>query len=148
MIKAVVFDMDGVLVNSEYYWGIVERDLLPELGVAYSAQTRAAMLGKNLTSAVETLRQMNPTLTEEKIRSTFMNAAIPIYGEQVELAKGAIELLTSLREKHIHIGLASSSPVTWVDMVLDRFQLRSFFEVVLSTETHHIIGKPDPAIYL
>ena len=72
-----------------------------------------------------------------------------IYGEKVSLIDGFRELLVAVREKGVSVALASSSRRSWIDIVLDRFELRPYFDAVVSVEDlEPIRGKPAPDIYL
>ena len=71
-----------------------------------------------------------------------------IYGQKVSLIEGFAELLSILNKNKIPVALASSSPKTWIDIVLQRFHLLESFKVVVSADELEGDGKPSPAIYL
>ena len=71
-----------------------------------------------------------------------------IYGKKVSLIDGFTELLTALNADNIPVALASSSPTSWINIMLERFNLRGSFRVVVSADALEGVGKPSPAIYL
>jgi HAD superfamily hydrolase (TIGR01509 family) len=71
-----------------------------------------------------------------------------IYGQKVSLMPGFQESLSMLRANRVPVALASSSPMSWINIVLDRFDLSHAFDVVVSADELDGRGKPSPAIYL
>ncbi len=86
--------------------------------------------------------------TKEQFLAIYQEMANEIYGQKVSLMEGFAELLSTLNKNNIPVALASSSPGSWIDIMLQRFGLRESFKVVVSADELAGKGKPSPAIYL
>jgi beta-phosphoglucomutase len=148
--KAIIFDMDGVLVNTEPHHTIIEKRLFAHLNLNISDEEHRSYLGKsslqmwneiiinhNLPYTAEELAQRN----SEEIITYFSNL------DEIGLMPGISELLEDLFIKGIPMALASSSDVKTIDILLSRTGLRKYFLHIVSWE---IVGKskPEPDIYL
>ncbi len=145
--KAVIFDMDGVLVDSEINWHKYESNVWEELGIVQVDEVRAAILGKRLSDVVKIVSGYAPGHDVLFIRQTFDQMADKVYADS-SVMDGVAELLEFLREKGVRIGLASSSMQRWIDLFFAGNSFKKYFDVVLSGESLDLPGKPDPAIYL
>ena len=144
--QAAIFDMDGLLIDSELYWGKAEEAMWPKFGLSRSPSLSQEILGLNLTDTCIVVQKYRPDLSAEFIKSVLNAAAEGVY-RQAELLPGAHKLLTDLKHTGTKIGLASSSPQAWIDLFLDKYGLQHFFDEVLSTEGLHLPGKPAPDVY-
>lgn len=146
-MQAVLFDMDGVVVNSERYWVAREKnDILPRT-VAEEVPIEE-VTGLNVRDLYAHLDAHYETLVDEKeFVALYDEAAGEVYCEAAELLSGFEALVTALQDQGAAVGLVSSSPVRWIELVLDRFDLVNTFDVVVSAE-HVDRGKPNPAVYL
>lgn len=145
-MQAVLLDMDGVVVDSERYWVARERDdILPrtvaeEVPIEEVTGLNVRDLYAHLDADYETL------VDEEPFVAIYDEAAREVYRESVELLPGFETLVADLQDRSFTVGLVSSSPVRWIEFVLDRFDLEDTFDVVVSAE-HVDRGKPDPSVY-
>lgn len=147
-LKATIFDMDGVLVDSEIQWSKLEKEFYPKLGVDLNNGFQKEILGLRLKDTINLIRsKYNPEISEKEAYDLYNDAAKKIYTEFCNLIPGTEKLLQILKNKNIKMGIGSSSPMEWIDYVLNRFDLKDFFDFVYSTETMDLPGKPDPAIY-
>lgn len=148
MIKAVIFDMDGVMIDSEPLWEKTERILLSRRGIDYSPEYRDRIVGLNQrdsgTLLVETFNLKEPV---DGIISERVEILTSIYEEELELVPGLLPLLDEIRNTDYLLAVASSSPMRVIKFVLDMFSLNEYFPVVVSGECTDY-GKPHPAIYL
>ena len=154
LIKAVIFDMDGVLIDSERLWEKSESLLLERNGLGtnadYRERHRKKIMGLDQKDSVKLLKeffglpQPFEEILEERIR-----ILLELYETQlVSLADGVRELLDALnRERDIRTALASASPMRVIEFVLGKFSLENSFEAVTSGECVER-GKPRPDIYL
>lgn len=144
-MSAVLFDMDGVVVDSERYWPELEAEIVfpevvpdqdvdPEEIMGMYYQEIYDYLAENYEVAVE----------RERFLELFEEAARELYGERVTLMGGFEELLSDLQAEHIAVALVTSSPHHWIDVVLDRFEL-TFDAVVSAADVER--GKPAPDVY-
>lgn len=148
--KAVIFDMDGVLIDSEPLHISVESKMLKELGILLKQEVYAKFAGTTSLSMWKTIvsefsLDENPEdLAAENNRRFVKELSI---SDQVETFDGVVEVLSSLNKKGIPVALASSSSSIIVDAVLNRFNLKHYFNaVVTGSDVQH--SKPNPEIFL
>jgi HAD superfamily hydrolase (TIGR01509 family) len=148
-IEAVVFDMDGVLIDSEPIWRAVERRVLARVGIHVTDQDLERTMGVPIQEVVEQWHRRRPW--DEPDRREIVRAIVEGVAEAVErevaLNPGAREAVRYFRKLGLRLALASSSPRRLIDAVLALSGLAEAFEVVLSAEEEER-GKPDPAVYL
>jgi HAD superfamily hydrolase (TIGR01509 family) len=146
-IAAVVFDLDGVLLDSEAAWVKVKKEFTEETGGHWKEQAQWDMLGM---SSIEWSRYMHDELgvpvPPEQISSAVADRLAQQYREQLPLIPGALEAVRSLA-RHWPLGLASSSNRNVIDLVLQAAGLAEAFEATVSSEEVGA-GKPAPDVYL
>jgi HAD superfamily hydrolase (TIGR01509 family) len=144
MIEAVVFDLDGVLIDSEPVWEQVRRQLVAEHGGHWAPDAQRRIMGMSTGEWARYLSEdLGVGLPPETVAALVTERMAARYTEQVPLMPGAVEAVAS----RWPLGLASSSPPSLIGTVLDASSLRASFAAVMSTEqVAH--GKPAPDIYL
>ena len=146
-IAAVIFDLDGVLLDSEAAWVKVKKEFTEETGGHWKEQAQWDMLGM---SSIEWSRYMHDELgvpvPPEQISSAVADRLAQQYREQLPLLPGALEAVRSLARQW-PLGLASSSNRNVIDLVLQKAGLADAFEVTVSSEEVSA-GKPAPDVYL
>jgi HAD superfamily hydrolase (TIGR01509 family) len=148
-MDAVIFDMDGVIVDSEIHWKTTEGFFLQSLIPTWSEHDQDRIIGLGVLDLYALLTNTyHLQKTKEQFLEIYQEMANEIYGQKVSLMEGFETLLNALNSKNIPVALASSSPTSWIDIMLDRFSLRDSFKVVVSTDELAGQGKPSPAIYL
>ncbi len=147
MIEAVVFDLDGVLLDSEQVWDEVREELVKERGGRWHEQAQTEMMGM---SSVEWSRYMHDELglpePPEEISAEVVQRLDEVYRKRLPLIDGAREAVERLAARW-PLGLASSSNREVIDLVLDLSGLAGFFRVTVSSEEVPR-GKPAPDVYL
>jgi haloacid dehalogenase superfamily, subfamily IA, variant 3 with third motif having DD or ED len=146
-LEAVVFDMDGVLVDSEEIWDEARRKLALERGLAWPASAQRDMMGM---SSLEWSRYMHERvgLTEapEEISAEVVSRLEDLYWQHLPLMEGAVQAVERMA-KRFRLGLASSSNRPIIELVLELAAVADYFEVTVSSEeVEH--GKPAPDVYL
>ncbi len=148
-MDAVIFDMDGVIVDSEIHWKTVEGYFLQSVIPTWSSSDQDRIIGIGVHDLYMLLtNEYGLQKTEEQFLELYQVMANEIYGQKVSLIAGFSDLLATLNTHHIPVALASSSPMHWIDITLDRFGLRAAFKAVVSADELKGEGKPSPAIYL
>jgi HAD superfamily hydrolase (TIGR01509 family) len=147
MTAAVVFDLDGVLVESEQVWDAAREELARERGVSWRDGATAHMMGM---SSYEWSRYMHDRLgvpmTPEAITDDVVRRVAAAYERELPLLPHAVETVRELGRRW-RLGVASSSNRPIIELVLDRSGLRPWFAAVVSSEeVEH--GKPAPDVYL
>jgi HAD superfamily hydrolase (TIGR01509 family) len=145
-VSAVLFDMDGVLVDSEQYWSAFEEEFT--LGEAVRERPpREEVTGMNFREMYEFLDgQYGTTVDRETFVARYEERARTLYSEEVSVMDGAAALVADLRATGCPVGIVSSSPHAWIDRVVDRFDLRPL-DLVVSAEEVDAPGKPEPHVY-
>jgi HAD superfamily hydrolase (TIGR01509 family) len=146
-IQAVVFDLDGVIVDSEHVWDAAREALSRERGGGWHEGAQQDMMGM---SSVEWSRYMHERLglkdPPEEISAEVVRRLQATYREELPLVDGAIEAVARLAGRW-PLGLASSSNREIIDLVLELSGLNQFFEATVSSEEVQR-GKPSPDVYL
>ena len=149
----VIFDMDGVIVDSEavYTAGYLHAAELYDLPIEdmKTAVGRAvgvidAMERQIMIETFGHLPQFSMDKTYKACRDYFNNI---VETGQMQLKPGAAQILQLLKNRNIPVGLASSSPRTMIEKVLERHDVLQYFDVVISGDMV-LKGKPDPEIFL
>jgi len=147
MIEAVVFDLDGVIVDSEPVWEQVRRQVVADHGGRWLPEAQQRLLGMSTGEWARYLSQdLGVGLPPETVAATVIESMQARYRDGVPLMPGAAEAVRRLATRW-PLGLASSSPPTLIGTVLDAAGLRECFTVTMSTEQVQR-GKPAPDIYL
>jgi HAD superfamily hydrolase (TIGR01509 family) len=140
---AVVFDNDGLLLDTESVWTRAEQDLFARRGTDFTAADKRELVGTSaaIAGAVLERRLGEPGKAAELIEE--LNALVVAELEHgVEAMVGARELLQSLRRRGTPIGLVSNSPLAFVTRSLELVGFERVFDVVLSA---HDVAAPKPA---
>jgi HAD superfamily hydrolase (TIGR01509 family) len=147
VIAAVVFDLDGVLLQSEEVWDEVRAAYVHEQGGRYDAAIQRAMMGM---SSPEWSRLLHDEAgvpdAPEAINREVVRRMLARYRERLPLLPGAVEAVQRIAAR-FPLGLASSSNREIIDTVLDVSGLASLFRVTVSSE-EVARGKPAPDVYL
>ncbi|MFB6112868.1 MAG: HAD family hydrolase [Halodesulfurarchaeum sp.] len=147
MIDAVVFDMDGVIVDTEPFWMEEERAILDTaLPSGHDVEPRD-ILGINVHDQYEKLAaEYDLEVTREEYFDLFDERADRVY-ERADPLPGLQDLLDEIGARGYPIGLCTSSYPRWIDIVFERYDLAERFDVVLSAATIDGPGKPEPDVY-
>ncbi|WP_440766330.1 HAD family hydrolase [Natronorubrum sp. DTA7] len=146
--SAVLFDMDGVLINSEDYWVQFEREELFPDAVPDDDVDLAETSGMNFREIYDYLEdEYGTAITREEWIDRFEGAAEEIYTERVDLLDGTHDLLEQLKEEGVPTAVVSSSPHDWIGMVTERFDLEDGFDHVISADDIDAASKPEPDVF-
>ncbi|GAA0946446.1 HAD family phosphatase [Kribbella koreensis] len=147
-LQAVLWDMDGTLVDSEPVWVRVQIAVLAELGATWTAEDSLALVGSDLSDALKVwMAQLPEGLIEpDELAGRIYGEVIRTLKEEVEVRPGALELLTGLKAAGIPCALVSASYRTMIEAVLSHLPPDLFDVVVAGDEVTN--GKPHPEPYL
>jgi len=147
VIDAVVFDLDGVIVDSEQVWDDVREAYTREAGGTYTESATRDMMGM---SSLEWSRYMADTLgvpgTPAEINAAIVERMLERYGEAPPLVPGAVDAVRRVGARW-PLAVASSSNPELIAVVLDAAELRGLFPVAVSSQ-EVARGKPAPDVYL
>ena len=147
-MTAVLFDMDGVVVNSEDFWVDFQREAILPAAVPDEAVAVAETSGMNFREIYDYLEaEYGTAISREEFIDRFNAAAEEIYTERATLLDGLPALLADLDARGVPTALVSSSPHDWIDMVLERFALADSFDRVVSADDIDAASKPEPDVF-
>jgi HAD superfamily hydrolase (TIGR01509 family) len=147
MIDAVVFDMDGVLVDSEPVWEQVRRAVVAEYGGRWQPDTQRRLMGMSTREWAAYLSGgLGVGLPADDVAAVVIERMAARYAEHLPLLPGAVDAVLRMADRW-PLGLASSSPPALIDTVLRTAGITSSFTAVVSSETVDR-GKPAPDVYL
>ncbi|HEY3560161.1 MAG TPA: HAD family phosphatase [Kribbella sp.] len=147
-LQAVLWDMDGTLVDSEKVWAEVQLELLPRLGATWTMEDCMSLIGSDLREAVKVWMARVPdgVITGEELADRMFSEVVEALRKEVTFQPGALELLQSLRKEDVPCALVSASYRTMIDAVLGHLPPDPFDVIVAGDEV--TLGKPNPEPYL
>lgn len=148
MIKSVIFDMDGLLIDSEPFWRKAQLEIFPKLGIPFTFED-TNLMGVRINEVVDYWFRRHPWqgASPEKVTEDIANRVIALVCAEGTPTKGARETVELCRNQNLPIGIASSSPLKVIETVLRKLELQGKFQVEYSAE-HEPYGKPHPGVYL
>ena len=146
--RAVIFDLDGVLADSEPWWSEIDAKLLAHYGVTYRGEYHQNVLGVSYPLAIEFYKKaFNLSAPTEEMMRRRSEIATEFFANRIGLFPSTKQVLQELRQMNLHLALATSSVGTSARPFLDRHRLTPFFKVIVTGEEVER-GKPQPDIYL
>lgn len=147
-LSHIIFDLDGLLVDSEILWQVAESDVLARYGKVWNAEIAKSHIGLRLDEAVEVMiagygLDVSLTAFEEEI----FNAMIDLILAQLEPMMGANEIITAFAEADLTLAIASSSTNHYIQTVVDKMAWGDVIGLLASAEDVPM-GKPAPDVYL
>lgn len=148
MIKAAILDMDGLLIESEPLWQRAETECFAQVGLVLTVEMCRQTMGMRASEMVKHWYERHPW--SGPAQAEVMHRILARLHEMVQgaaLMEGVAETIDQLRSADIRMIIASSSPQTIIDAVIDNFGLRDAIPEGMSAEGEEH-GKPHPAIFL
>jgi HAD superfamily hydrolase (TIGR01509 family) len=147
-LQAVMWDMDGTLVDSEKVWAEVQIELLASLGATWTLDDCMLLVGSDLREAVKVWMARIPdgVITAEELADRMFSEVVEALRKEVTFQPGALELLQALRKEDIPCALVSASYRVMIDAVLGHLPPDPFAVIVAGDEV--TLGKPNPEPYL
>ena len=150
MIKAIVFDMDGVLIDSEPIYFRADEKLFASLGIPFGEKEVAAMTGANNLVIAGYITDWHPHLAprRDEIAALYENALYEgLRAEATGLIHGAYDWIVRARQSGLMVAIGSSSSNRMVYHVADAYGLTPLMDAIVTGEMVER-GKPNPDIYL
>ena len=147
-LRAVLWDMDGTLVDSEPVWARVQMELLSSLGAVWTVEDCVNLVGSDLGDAVKAWMARIPdgVIEPEELAERMYGEVVRSLKEEIVLRPGAVELLLALKAEGIPCALVSASYRVMIDAVLSHLPPDLFDVIVAGDEVRN--GKPHPEPYL
>lgn len=149
MFQAVIFDMDGVLIDSEPLWHQAEQQILGGLGIDFNKPPLLQSTGLTTASVIAHWYQYQPwpNLSPEQVQQKIIDFVATGVANHGEPKAGLAVLLTELKQRQLKIGVATNSPKVLLDTTLARLKIADYFQARCHIELV-ANGKPAPDIYL
>lgn len=146
--KAIIFDLDGTLVDSMWMWKAIDIEYLGRFGYACPPDLQKVIEGMSFTeTAVYFKERFALTDSIEKIKADWVEMSIDKYRNEVPLKEGVREFLDLARDRGMKLGIATSNGREMVDAVLTSLGIAGYFSnITIGCEV--AAGKPAPDIYL
>jgi HAD superfamily hydrolase (TIGR01509 family) len=140
--------MDGVMIDSEKHWQHQEHSLINSVIPHWTLEENAKIIGMSIYDIYQFLvKEHGLRLSEADFMHQVDQVAHRVYGEQCNLLPGLQELIEEWNGR-VPLAVASSSKISWIYQVVDRFELTDYFKAIVSFEDIEGQGKPAPDIYL
>ncbi|RFM31963.1 hexitol phosphatase HxpB [Chitinophaga silvisoli] len=149
MIDTVIFDMDGLLIDSEPLWGQAMREVFASVGVELSMELASHTTGLRTAEVVDYWHNYFKWKgkSTEQVTNEIIDAVTDKIIKKGKPMKGLDYILDFFEKRKFKMGLASSSPLRLIDAVTTHFGIKDRFQVISSAEFESH-GKPHPAVYL
>lgn len=148
MIKALLFDMDGSMVDSMWIWRSIDIEYLGRFGIFLPENLQQCIEGKSFSETAEYFKERFALPDSvEQIKADWNRMARDKYANEVPLKKGVSALLAYCRNHDIKLGIATSNSRELAETVLQAHKILSYFDCIL-TSSEVEKGKPAPDIYL
>ncbi|WP_368198657.1 hexitol phosphatase HxpB [Aeromonas sp. R7-4] len=149
MLAAVIFDMDGVLIDSEPFWQRAQMAVFSELGHPHTEEDCNSTIGVRIDQLVAHWYRLRPWSgpSQEEVVQRILDQVITLILAEGEPKAGVLEALDLIEAQGLKIGLATSSPFAMVDTVLGKLGIQDRFLAVHSAEVERF-GKPHPDVYI
>ncbi|MBI5669553.1 MAG: HAD family phosphatase [Chloroflexi bacterium] len=146
-IEAVIFDMDGVLVDSEVYWLLSRQEYARDLGKVWSDADQRLAMGRNTIEWAEVMRErLGLDTSVEMVMEDVIARVIAHYDQRLPLRPGAVEAVHKAASAY-KVALASGSPRQIINHVMKLTGLDGVFEAIVYADDMPN-GKPAPDVYI
>lgn len=149
MIGTLLFDMDGLLVDSEPYWKIAEKKVFGALGLSLNDELLRQVMGFRLSEVVQYWYNYqawpNPNFIQTE--NDIMDCMEAYMRSEAVALKGVMESLEYVKQNGYACALASSSSMRLIEAVVDKLHIRSYFNLLYSAE-YETYGKPHPGVFI
>ena len=148
-MRSVIFDMDGVIVDSQLHWMKIQSGFLSGIVSSWGEEDQQRIIGMSISDVHQLLvNDYGSKITKQEMIDYYSGLARKIYLEESNIFEGCAELIKVLHKAGVKLAVASASPSPWIKMTVERFNLEDYFISLVSSD--HVLGKgkPAPDIYL
>ncbi|MCF7844809.1 MAG: HAD-IA family hydrolase [Kiritimatiellales bacterium] len=148
-LQAVIFDFDGVIVDSERFWRKEEEGFFQSVILNWNKEDHHKIVGMTMAGSYELFKKdYEITISLEDYLEEYKDIARRVY-KQCSLIEGVTDLIKNLKNENIPLAVASSAPGKHVKNTLKTFEILDIFQTIVTAEDiGQSEGKPNPAIYL
>lgn len=149
LTRAVIFDMDGVIIDSEPLWRKAMINGFNEFGVAFTEDDCKKTTGMRLNEVIKYWHKLFPDQLQEqdRVNKVIINNLILLINNEGKAMPGLNDLLEHLHTLKLKIGLSTSSDLILIETILNKLQIRHYFDAIVSAQNLRY-GKPHPEVYL
>lgn len=149
MIRAVIFDMDGLLIDSEPFWVESEIIVFNPVGIPLTKEMSIKTMGKRIDEVVAYWLERFPRDNVDKQQLAFLviENVIRLVKEKGQVRNGVLEILKFFSGKKIPLAIASSSSMQIIEAVVDKLDIKKYFTILHSAQ-YEPFGKPHPGVFL
>lgn len=149
MIQAAIFDMDGVLIDSEPFWREAEKIVFAKLGINLTEEQCRSTTGLRIDLLVEHWNRVYPNHVADvnQTANDITNEVIRLVRLKGQPMAGVKQTIALFKKLGFKVAVASASPVNLIDAVVEKLGIEGQFSVLVSGQ-HAQYGKPHPEIYL
>lgn len=149
MIKAVIFDMDGLLIDSEPFWRRAQVFAFNSVGLFLSEDDMRQTMGRRIDEVVAHWYYEKPWqgASQKDIEALIVDKVIELVQTEGAAMPGVISIIEFFRKKKLPMAIASSSSSEIISAVVDKLSIRTYFEHLYSAQ-HETHGKPHPGVYI
>ena len=149
MVKAAIFDMDGLLIDSEPLWRRVEVEVFNGVGWSITEEQCKQTMGLRLDEVIAYWKQVFPAIEvdEAALNNAVLDAMEVGIRKEGKALPGVYQTLELCKQNNLKLALASSSPMRLILATLKALEIEDYFSVVKSAE-HESFGKPHPAVFI
>ncbi|MEM9051066.1 MAG: hexitol phosphatase HxpB [Bacteroidota bacterium] len=149
MIEAAIFDMDGLLIDSEPFWRRAEMAVFNTVGINLTEDNCRETMGYRLNEVVDLWHSRFPWegQSKEQVEAEILNKVKELIESEGEPLTGVIDTIQMCKTLNLKTGVASSSAMTLIETTVDKLRIRNEFDILQSAENEEF-GKPHPSIFI